>query len=93
MEKEVFDRMLVEFDELNTKTNKIRTFILDKEKFEVLDMINRDLLIAQLKAMETYLSVLSIRLGLNGSAENSNKVEIPIEQSEDSPEGEEVADA
>lgn len=93
MEKEVFDRMLVEFDELNTKTNKIRTFILDKEKFEVLDMINRDLLIAQLKAMETYLSILSIRLGLNGSAENSNKVEIPIEQSEDSPEGEEVADA
>lgn len=93
MEKEVFDRMLVEFDELNTKTNKIRTFILDKEKFEVLDMINRDLLIAQLKAMETYLSVLSIRLGLNGSAENSNKVEIPIEQSEDSPEGEEVVDA
>lgn len=93
MEKEVFDRMLIEFDELNTKTNKIRTFILDKEKFEVLDMINRDLLIAQLKAMETYLSVLSIRLGLNGSAENSNKVEIPIEQSEDSPEGKEVADA
>lgn len=93
MEKEIFDRMLVEFDELNTKTNKIRTFILDKEKFEVLDMINRDLLIAQLKAMETYLSVLSIRLGLNGSAENSNKVEIPIEQSEDSPEGEEVVDA
>lgn len=93
MEKEVFNRMLVEFDELNTKTNKLRTFILDKEKFEVLDMINRDLLIAQLKAMETYLSVLSIRLGLNGSAEDSNKVEIPIEQSEDSPEGEEVADA
>lgn len=93
MEKEVFNRMLVEFDELNTKTNKLRTFILDKEKFEVLDMINRDLLIAQLKAMETYLSILSIRLGLNGSAEDSNKVEIPIEQSEDSPKGEEVADA
>lgn len=92
MEKEVFDKMLIEFDELNTKTTKLREFILDKEKFEALDMINRDLLIAQLKAMETYLSVLSIRLGLNGTADNS-KVEIPVEKSEDSPEGEEVVDA
>ena len=33
-------------------------------------MINRDLLIAQLKAMETYISILSIRLGINGTAEN-----------------------
>ncbi len=92
MEKEVFDKMLIEFDELNTKTTKLREFILDKEKFEALDMINRDLLIAQLKAMETYLSVLSIRLGLNGTADNS-KIEIPVEKSEDSPEGEEVVDA
>lgn len=71
MEKEVFKRAIQEFQDLNEKTTKCREFILDKEKFESLDMINRDLLIAQLKAMETYLSVLSIRLGINGSAENS----------------------
>ena len=29
------------------------------------DNLNKDLLIAQLKAMETYLTILSIRIGLN----------------------------
>ena len=70
MNKEVFERMLKEFQELNERTNKCREFILDEEKFNKLDMINRDLLIAQLKAMETYISILSIRLGINGTAEN-----------------------
>ena len=70
MNKEVFERMLKEFQELSERTNKCREFILDEEKFNKLDMINRDLLIAQLKAMETYISILSIRLGINGTAEN-----------------------
>ena len=70
MNKEVFNRMLQEFQELNERTNKCREFILDEEKFNKLDMINRDLLIAQLKAMETYISILSIRLGINGTPEN-----------------------
>ena len=70
MNKEVFERMLKEFQELSERTNKYREFILDEEKFNKLDMINRDLLIAQLKAMETYISILSIRLGINGTAEN-----------------------
>lgn len=70
MNKEVFERMLKEFQELSERTNKYRDFILDEEKFNKLDMINRDLLIAQLKAMETYISILSIRLGINGTAEN-----------------------
>ena len=65
MEKEVFERMIKEFEELNEKVNKLREFITNKEKFEKLDFINRDLLIAQLKAMETYISILSIRIGLN----------------------------
>lgn len=67
MNKETFERMLKEFQELSDRTIKCREFILDEEKFNTLDMINRDLLIAQLKAMETYLSILSIRLGINGS--------------------------
>lgn len=65
MEKEVFQRMLTEFNETNTRVSNLRNFILNKEKFEKIDNLNRDLLIAQLKAMEAYLSVLSIRIGLN----------------------------
>lgn len=65
MKKEVFERMVNEFEGVNEKVVKLRDFITDKEKFETLDFINRDLLIAQLKAMETYLSILSIRIGLN----------------------------
>lgn len=72
MDKETFDRMLEEFRELNEKVTKIREFVTNEEKFSTVDMLNKDLLIAQLKAMETYLSVLSIRLGINGSPEIAN---------------------
>lgn len=64
MEKEVLDRMLAEFGELNDKVTKCRSFLLDEEKVKDLDNLQRDLLVAQLKAMESYLSVLSIRIGL-----------------------------
>lgn len=65
MEKETLERMITEFEQLNEKIIKLRDFVLDTEKFESFDYINRDLLIAQLKAMETYISILSIRIGLN----------------------------
>lgn len=65
MTQEVLDRMLVEFQEVGEKTNKLRTFILDETKFNELDNLNKDLLISQLKAMEAYISILSIRIGLN----------------------------
>ena len=65
MEKEVFERLLVEFNENNDRANKLRDFILNNDKFQELDNLNKDLLIAQLKAMEAYISVLSIRIGLN----------------------------
>lgn len=65
MDKAVFERLLAEFNENNERVNKCREFILNKEKFEQLDNLNRDLLIAQLKAMESYVSILSIRIGLN----------------------------
>ena len=65
MTQEVLDRMLVEFQENGERTNKLRAFILDEEKFNTLDNLNKDLLIAQLKAMEAYISILSIRIGLN----------------------------
>lgn len=65
MEKEVFERLLVEFNENNVRANDLRDFIIKNEEFAELDNLNKDLLIAQLKAMEAYLSVLSIRIGLN----------------------------
>jgi hypothetical protein len=65
MTQEVLDRMVIEFQENGERTNNLRAFILDEEKFNALDNLNKDLLIAQLKAMEAYISVLSIRIGLN----------------------------
>ena len=65
MTQEVLDRMLLEFQENGERTNKLRAFILDEEKFNALDNLNKDLLISQLKAMDAYISILSIRIGLN----------------------------
>ena len=65
MTQEMLDRMVIEFQENGERTNNLRAFILDEEKFNALDNLNKDLLIAQLKAMEAYISVLSIRIGLN----------------------------
>lgn len=73
MTQEVLDRMLMEFQENGERTNKLREFILDKEKFDKLDNLNKDLLITQLKAMEAYISVLSIRIGLNSKIEEKNE--------------------
>ena len=69
MEKEVFERLLKEFTEVNERANKIKYFILDEEKIKTIDNLNKDSLIAQLKAMEAYLSILSIRIGLNAPRE------------------------
>ena len=65
MEENTFDRILAEFKELKEKIDKLTNFLL-KESDSV-DNLNKDLLIAQLKAMETYLTILSIRIGLNTS--------------------------
>ena len=70
MEKVVFDRLIIEFNENNERADKLRNFILNDEKFNEIDNLNKDLMIAQLKAMEAYLSVLSIRIGLNASQED-----------------------
>lgn len=74
MEKEVFERLLKEFTEVNERANKLKDFILDEEKIKTVDNLNKDLLIAQLKAMEAYLSVLSIRIGLNAPRELAEAV-------------------
>ena len=65
MEQTTFSRMVTEFEELNEKTNKLRDFLLTKADKMPMDNLNRDLLISQLKAMEAYQGILSIRIGLN----------------------------
>ena len=75
MEKEVFERLLKEFSEVNERASKLKDFILDEEKIKKVDNLNKDLLMAQLKAMEAYLSILSIRIGLNAPREVIDAVE------------------
>lgn len=74
MEKEVFERMLSEFNEVNERVTNCREFLLNEERSKVLDALNRDLLVAQLKAMEAYLSILSVRIGLNAPREEQPAV-------------------
>lgn len=69
MEKEIFERLFNEFTELNVKVTKLREFLTDEDKMKDINQLNRDLLITQFKAMETYASILSIRIGLNATQE------------------------
>ena len=82
MTQEVFDRLLVEFKENGERVDKLREFILNTEEFEKIDNLNRDLMISQLKAMEAYLSILSIRIGLNAkfSKDSAETVENVINE-------------
>lgn len=84
MTQEVLDRMLMEFQENGERTNKLRAFILDEEKFNQLDNLNKDLLISQLKAMEAYISILSIRIGLNSQIQGPTDPEETVGEPEDS---------
>ena len=84
MTQEVLDRMLMEFQENGERTNKLRAFILDEEKFNQLDNLNKDLLISQLKAMEAYISILSIRIGLNSQIQGTTDSEEETGEPEDS---------
>ena len=79
MEKEVFERMVSEFNEVFNRTEDLRAFLLDEEKMKDFDPLQRDLLVAQLKAMESYVAILSIRIGLNApkNAEDTEETVTP----------------
>lgn len=83
MTQEILDRMLTEFQEVGERTNKLRTFILDESKFNELDNLNKDLLISQLKAMEAYISILSIRIGLNSKVAEDTPSETTEQESDE----------
>lgn len=78
MEENTFDRVLIEFKELKEKVDKLTAFLI-KESDSV-DNLNKDLLIAQLKTMETYLTILSIRIGLNTSKIKQEEVIEPVSE-------------
>ena len=75
MEKNTFDRLLTEYKELEIKTTKLRDFLIHKVNKISIDNLNKDLLIAQLKAMETYLTILSVRIGLNQPTQEEKQLD------------------
>lgn len=75
MEKNTFDRLLTEYKELEIKTTKLRDFLIHKVDKTSIDNLNKDLLIAQLKAMETYLTILSVRIGLNRPTQEEKQLD------------------
>ena len=75
MEQAVFQRMLGEFNEVNERAVKLRDFILG-DKFKEVDNLNKDLLVTPLKAMEAYISVLSIRIGLNAPKDEISEAQV-----------------
>lgn len=79
MEKNTFDRLLTEYKELEIKTTKLRDFLINKIDKTSIDNLNKDLLIAQLRAMETYLTILSIRIGLNRPTKEEKQLDEAIE--------------
>lgn len=79
MEKNTFDRLLTEYKELEIKTTKLRDFLINKIGKTSIDNLNKDLLIAQLRAMETYLTILSIRIGLNRPTQEEKQLDEAIE--------------
>lgn len=76
MEKETLTRMVEEFNQLLEKIEKLTAFLNDDSN--ELDPLNRDLLVAQYKAMESYLSILHIRIGYN-LPQNNEVIEEEVE--------------
>lgn len=79
MEKNTFDRLLTEYKELEIKTTELRDFLIHKVDKTSIDNLNKDLLIAQLRTMESYLTILSIRIGLNAPTKGEKQLDEAIE--------------
>lgn len=81
MEQNTFDRPLTEYKELEIKTTKLRDFLINKIDKTSIDNLNKDLLIAQLRAMEAYLTILSIRIGLNTPTKEEKQLDEELAKS------------
>ena len=65
MENSFYDRLLIEAQELATKTNALNDF-MRTQAFVDLDRQNKDLLYTQSRLMNEYLQVLGKRLEILG---------------------------
>jgi len=65
MENSFYDRLLIEAQELATKTNALNDF-MRTQAFVDLDRQNKDLLYVQSRLMSEYLQVLGQRLEILG---------------------------
>lgn len=61
----IIERVWEEYSVLSDKVTKLREFLLNEVDKAPIDNLNKDLLITQLKIMESYQGILSIRIGLN----------------------------
>ena len=75
MKEEIFNQLITDYKELEIKTTKLRDFLIHKVNKISIDNLNKDLLIAQLKAMETYLTILSVRIGLNQPTQEEKQLD------------------
>ena len=75
MKEEVFNQLITDYKELEIKTTELRDFLIHKIDKTSIDNLNKDLLIAQLRAMEAYLTTLSIRIGLNRPTQEEKQLD------------------
>lgn len=75
MKEEVFNQLITDYKELESKTTELRGFLINKVDKTSIDNLNKDLLITQLRAMETYLTILSIRIGLNRPTQEEKQLD------------------
>lgn len=75
MKEEVFNQLITDYKELESKITELRDFLIHKVDKTSIDNLNKDLLIAQLRAMETYLTILSIRIGLNRPTQEEKQLD------------------
>lgn len=81
MKEEVFNQLITDYKELESKTTELRDFLIHKVDKTSIDNLNKDLLIAQLRAMETYLIILSIRIGLNRPTQEEKQLDEALAKS------------
>lgn len=75
MKEEIFNQLITDYKELESKITELRDFLIYKVNKISIDNLNKDLLIAQLKAMETYLTILSVRIGLNRPTQEEKQLD------------------
>ena len=75
MKEEVFNQLITDYKKLEIKTTELRDFLIHKVDKTSIDNLNKDLLIAQLRAMEAYLTILSIRIGLNRPTQEEKQLD------------------